>query len=127
MLNKWFLTALLMLGAAGVTWAGTVVTPITTGVTTDTTSTAVRLSTVEGKSFYGEVICSSGACAQTQAIYGDIDDDATNGILMCTITLSGTPRDQDACAVVTAQFAYYYVVTTSTSGTGATGAVYALY
>ena len=99
---------------------------IASGVTTNTTTAAV--AGVSGtKTFWGEVVCSSGACAQTQAIYGDRDNDGANGVLLCTITLSGTTRTQDACAVSTAAYPYYYVVTTATSGTSATGAVYAFY
>ena len=78
------------------------------------------------KTYWGQVI-GTGAVTQTQAIYGDVDNDGANGILLCTITLSGTTRAQDACPVVTAAFAYYYVITTNTTGTGATGAVYAMY
>lgn len=106
---------------------GTVQTlTIASGVTTNTTTSAV--AGVSGnKTFWGEVICSAGACAQTQAIYGDQDNDAANGLLLCTLTLTDTARDQDACAGVTANYPYYYVVTTGTSGTSATGAVYANY
>lgn len=99
---------------------------LASGVTTNATSTAVAGIT-GNKTFWGEVVCSSGACAQTQAIYGDRDNDGANGVLLCTITLSGTTRTQDACAVSTAAYPYYYVVTTATSGTSATGAVYAFY
>lgn len=101
-------------------------TTMTSGVTTNTTSAAVSLF-VNAKSIYGQVVCSSGACVQTQAIYGDIDSDAANGVLLCTLTLSGTTRAQDACPVITANFSYYYIITTATSGTSATGAVYAMY
>ena len=100
-------------------------TTVTSSVTTNTTSTAVAVPT-GSKSFYGQVV-GTGAVTQTQAIYGDIDNDAANGILLCTLTLSGTTRTQDACPVVTANFSYYYVVTTATTGTSATGAVYAMY
>lgn len=99
---------------------------LASGVTTNATSAAVAGIT-GNKTFWGEVVCSSGACAQTQAIYGDRDNDGANGVLLCTITLSGTTRTQDACAVSTAAYPYYYVVTTATSGTSATGAVYAFY
>jgi hypothetical protein len=96
-----------------------------TGVTSNTTTAAVRVPT-NYKSIYGQVV-GTGAVTQTQAIYGDIDNDGANGILLCTLTLSGTTRAQDACPVITAAFNYYYVVTTSTTGTSATGAVYAMY
>lgn len=100
-------------------------TTVTSSVTTNTTSTAVAVPT-GSKSFYGQVV-GTGAVTQTQAIYGDVDSDAANGILLCTLTLSGTTRTQDACPVVTANFSYYYVITTNTTGTSATGAVYAMY
>lgn len=100
---------------------------ITSGVTTNTTSTSVSGIPAGAKTFYGEVVCSSGACVQTQAIYGALNGTAANGILLCTLTLSGTTRTQDACPVINAAFPFYYVITTATSGTAATGAVYALY
>lgn len=103
------------------------VVQIVAGVTTNTTSTAGVPVSSGPKTFYGQVICTSGACAQTQAIYGDSNNDAANGVLLCTLTLSATTRDDQACPVITANFPYYYVVTTSTSGTAATGAVYAMY
>lgn len=100
--------------------------PIATAIVGDGVTVATR--GMQGwKSFYGEVECSSGACTQTQAIYGDIDGDAANGVLLCTITLSGNPRHQDACPPIAANFIYYYVVITNTTGTTATGAVYAIH
>lgn len=100
-------------------------TTLASSVTTNTTSAAVALPIGE-KTFYGQVV-GTGAVTQTQAIYGDVDNDAANGVLLCTITLSGTTRAQDACAVVTANFSFYYVTTTSTTGTSATGDIYAMY
>lgn len=104
----------------------TTIVTIMSGVTTNTTTVPTTLP-AGYKSFMGEVQCSSGACTQTQAIYGDVDQDSQNGILLCTITLSGTPRAQDACPVITASFAFYYVVTSNTTGTGATGGLVAMY
>lgn len=100
-------------------------TSLATAVTSNTTS-AISVLPPGPKSFYGEV-AGAGAVTQTQAIYGATTSTAANGILLCTITLSGTTRTQDACPVVTANFSYYYVVTTSTTGTGASGNVYAMY
>mgnify|MGYP001581809199 CR=1 FL=1 len=135
-MSRWLLRVLMCVGLlicvpysafAGVSIGGdTRLVVLASAVTTNTTSTAQPLP-IGAKSFYGQVVCTSGACAQTQAIYGDVDDDETNGILLCTLTLSGTTRAQDACPVVTANFSYYYVTTTVTSGTGAAGAVYAMY
>lgn len=112
-------------------WASVKVQTLASNITTNTTSTARPAEISAGdnpapKSFYGQVV-GTGSVTQTQAIYGDVDSDAANGILLCTLTLSGTTRAQDACPVVTAPYAYYYVVTTNTTGTGATGAVYAMY
>jgi len=127
----WSVVCLAMVLLAGLTWAagtgrpGAELTPLVTGVTTNTTSPAKAIP-FGYKSIYGQVV-GTGAVTQTQAIYGDIDDDAANGILLCTITLSGTTRTQDACPPFTANFIYYYVITTNTTGTGATGAVYAGY
>lgn len=123
-MQKWIGVVLLLLTLAVPVWARTTI--LASGVTTNTTTTPVA-GVVGGKSIYGQVVCSSGACAQTQAVYGDIDSDAANGVLLCTLTLSGTTRAQDACPVITANFSYLYVVTTATSGTSATGAVYAMY
>jgi len=117
---------------AGLAQASVKKQTIAANLTTNTTSTATVAEVSAGdnpapKSFFGQVVCSSGACAQTQAIYGDVDNDGANGILLCTLTLSGTPRAQDACPVMVATFAFYYVVTTATSGTAARGDVYAMY
>ena len=123
------LVCLALMLVAGMAWAsrdGVELRVVASGVTTNTTTTAVAVP-MGPKSFYGQVVCTSGACVQTQAIYGDIDNDAANGILLCTLTLTATTADYDACPVITANFTYYYVITTSTSGTLATGAVYAMY
>jgi len=106
---------------------GTVTTiPIATGVTTDTTSAVVDVPNGR-KTFFGQVECTAGACTQTQAIYGTNYPTAVKGVLICTITLSATSTDYDACPVVTAAFPRYYVITTSTAGTNATGAIYVSY
>lgn len=113
--------------AANVTLSGgsVSITTLASSVTTNTTSAAVAVPR-GNKSIYGQVV-GTGAVTQTQAIYGDVDNDAANGVLLCTITLSDTNRAQDACPVITANFSYYYVVTTATSGTSATGSIYAMY
>ena len=102
-------------------------TTMASAVTTNTTSTAVALP-VGSKSIYGSVT-GTGAITQTQAIYGGITSGVTSttGILLCTLTLSGTTAVYDACPVMTANFLYYIVVTTATTGTGASGTVTAMY
>lgn len=101
------------------------ITTVMSGATSNATAASVGVSPGP-KSFYGQV-SGTGAVTQTQAIYGDVDDDEANGVLLCTLTLSGTTKAADACPVVTANFAFYYVITTNTTGTGATGVVYAMY
>ena len=96
---------------------------IASGVTTNTTSTPVA-GVTGTKTIWGEVVCSSGACAQTQAIYGARENGAANGLLLCTLALSGTARAQDVCTGVTADYPYLYVITTNTSGTAAEGGTY---
>lgn len=121
----WLLSSLCLIVFYTSAWADSR-TKVAEELTTNTTSSAQKVPSI-AKSFYGQVVCSAGACTQTQAIYGDLDSDAANGILLCTLTLSGTTRAQDACPVITATFLYYYVVTTNTTGTSATGTVYAMY
>lgn len=91
-------------------------------LTTNATSAVFRVPSGP-KSFYAEVV-GVGAVSQTCAIYGTPYATAINGILIGTITLTGTTRAQDALPVVTACFPTYYVVTTNTVGTGA---IYAMY
>jgi hypothetical protein len=123
--RRWLLGLFCLLVLCTSVWAGGR-TKIAEDLTTNTTSTA-RPVPETAKSLYGQVVCTAGACTQTQEIYGDVDSDAANGILLCTLTLSGTTRAQDACPVVTATFLFYYVVTTATTGTAATGTVFAMY
>lgn len=95
-------------------------------VITDTTSSNVILP-IGWRTFYGQVVCTSGACTQTQKIFGTGAATAINGILICTITLSATTRAQDSCPVTMVVFPFYYVTTTNTTGTAATGSVYVFY
>lgn len=111
---------MLCLLVPSVTWAASQMEVVARNLTTNTT-TAIFTVPSGYKSFHAEAVCSSGACTQTIAINGTFAPTATNGILLCTITLSGTPRAQDACPVITAEFPWYYIVTTATTGTGASG------
>ena len=98
---------------------------VLSNITADGTSDVFRVPS-GAKSFYGEVV-GTGSVAQTIAIYGTPYSTAINGVLLGTLTLSATTRDQDALPVITANFPHYYAVITATSGTGATGALYAMY
>lgn len=101
-------------------------TTVTMGAAATANGTTAAFAVPVGvKTFYGQV-SGTGSVLQTQTIYGDVDNDAANGVPVCVLVNSGTTRDQSSCRV-DAPFLYYYVVTTATSGTGATGVVYAAY
>ena len=89
-----------------------------TGVTTNTTSATIQ-SLAGAKTFWAEVV-GTGAVTATVAFYGARTSAAANGVLLATITLSGTTRAQDAAGASLAPYPYYYVVTTGVTGTGAT-------
>lgn len=88
------------------------------GVTTNTTSGTI-LGLPEAKTFWGEVV-GTGAVTATIKIYGARTATAANGVLLATITLSGTTTAVDAAASSFAVYPYYYVVTENVTGTGAT-------
>ena len=101
-------------------------TTVTMGAAATANGTTAAFAVPTGiKTFVGQVV-GTGAVLQTQTIYGDVDNDAANGIAVCVLVNSGTTRDQSFCRT-DAPFLYYYVVTTATSGTSATGAVYVAY
>lgn len=128
-LVRWGVLAISLLAPAlGFTQQRVSVEVIASGLTSNTTSAAVAAPNGR-KSFSGTVVCSSGACTQTQAIYGTNAPtaDLTKAVLLCTLTLADTPSDFDACPVVTAAFARYFVVTSNTTGTNASGAIYVSY
>ena len=89
-----------------------------TGVTTNTTSSTF---TVQGsaKTFWAEVV-GTGAVTADVSFYGARTSTAANGVLLATISLSGTTRTQDAAGASLAPYPYYYIVTTGVTGTGAT-------
>ena len=80
----------------------------------DTTTAATTLPTGK-KTFFGTVTC-TGTCTQTQKIYGDWNNDAASGVLVCTITMSATTTAFDWC-VTDLNFSYWYVITTNSGGT----------
>lgn len=88
------------------------------GVTTNTTS--ATLAGVSGpKTFWAEVV-GTGAVSVLVTIYGARTSAAANGVLLATLSLSGTTQAQDAAATSTAPYPYYYAVTSGISGTSAT-------
>lgn len=98
---------------------------VASGVTTNTT-TPVFEAPSGPKTFYAEVV-GTGAVTQTWAIYGTPYPTAINGVLLATITLNDTTRDQEATPVITGNFTHFYAITTNTTGTGATGALFVMY
>lgn len=91
---------------------------VMTGVTTNTTSAATTIFS-GGKTPIAQV-SGTGAVTATVKLYGDNDNTAANGILLCTITLTDTTKDVDVCTQFTADYPYYYATTESVTGTGAT-------
>ena len=88
------------------------------GVTTNATSDTIS-GLPEAKTFWGEVV-GTGAVTATIKIYGARTATAANGVLVATITLSGTTTAVDAATPSFAVYPYYYVVTENVTGTGAT-------
>ena len=101
-------------------------TTMWSAMTTDTTS-AVNTAPTGTKYFYASVD-GTGAVTQTHKIYGGISSGmtATNGVLLCTLTLSGTTHDHAGCTVKTS-WPFFIDVTSLTTGTSATGAVTVMY
>lgn len=92
-----------------------------TDVTTDTTSAAFTIP-AGAKTPVG-YISGTGAISGTVTLFGKNDTVASDGILLCTISLTGTTVDTKGCTEgkqFTADYKYYYITTASTSGTGAT-------
>jgi hypothetical protein len=118
-----------LLMTSGGTTRGTVGN-VATGllVAGDATPTTPVALPVGSKTIYGSVD-GTGAVTQTQKVYGGLTNGvtATTGELLCTLTLSGTTHAHAVCPPITANFLFYMVVTSSTTGTSATGVVTAMY
>jgi len=96
---------------------------------TDATSTATILP-VGRKTFQGLVTC-TGTCVQIQKIYGAQESSATvaKSALVCTLNPGAsvaTTSATDWCST-DLNFSYWFVVTSSTSGTTPLSAVMAMY
>ena len=95
------------------------------GITTNITTQTGR-GRAGNKTFWAEVV-GTGAVTADIAIYGCRTIENANGVLVATINLTGTTRDQDAATTSTAVYPYYYVTTTNVTGTGATVRVEVFY
>lgn len=100
-------------------------TRLATGVSTNTTS-SISVLPPGVKTYRGKLLCTTGTCAQVLTLYGDDDDDAANGTVLCTMTLSASLVDSAVC-VGQADYPYYYVTSTGTTGTGPLGVLDATY
>lgn len=85
-------------------------------VTTNQTSTAHSI--LAGRRALEAIVTGTGAVAATINVYGCNSNRVVNGILLATITLSGTTSDQGG-ADMSAEWPYLYAVLTGISGTGA--------
>jgi hypothetical protein len=101
-------------------------TRLATGVSTNTTST-VSVIPPGFKTFLGQLRCATGTCVQVQAVYGALTEDAIEGVLLCTLALSASLVSQDVCAGATADYPFYYVITTGTTGTSPVGTLDVIY
>jgi hypothetical protein len=91
-------------------------------------TTAAVVLPVGVKTFHGIVTC-TGTCVQTQQIYGSFESSATvaKSTLVCTIIMSGTTTATDFCQPTATPFAYWFVVTTLTSGTTPLAGLFVMY
>lgn len=96
-------------------------TRLATGIIADATS-AISVLPPGVKTYRGTLSCTTGTCAQVLMVYGDDDEDAANGTLLCTLTLSASLIDSAVC-VGQADYSFYYVTSTGTTGTGPVGVV----
>lgn len=88
-----------------------------TGVTTNTTSASFTIFS-GGKTPIAQV-SGAGAVTATVKLYGDNDSTAADGILLCTITMSGTTKVVAGCdsgTQFTNDYPFYYATTTNVSG-----------
>jgi hypothetical protein len=85
-------------------------------VTVNMTSDVV-VSGYGGRRIVKASIAGTGAVAASVALYGNIDPFST-GVLLATLTLSGTTTDQ-AGADIPAEWPYMYCVLSGISGTNA--------
>lgn len=90
----------------------TVLNAVTTNQQSDTFPLVPKERTIEA------FIDGTGAVSATLKVYGANTKRATNGVLLATITLSGTNSDA-AGSILSSNWGYVYVVLSAISGTGA--------
>jgi hypothetical protein len=92
------------------------VTTLLNAVTADGTSSAVAFGS--GRKWIQASIAGTGAVAATVTCYGNNANAASGGVLLATMTLTGTTTDTEG-ADIPAEPAYMYCAAASITGTGA--------
>ncbi len=115
---------LMMTSGGAVRFTQILGTGLVPSTATDATS-AVSLLPVGKKTLMGVVTC-TGTCVQTQKIYGTWQSSTSYGEELCTLNLNASTTAHASCIIDTA-WAYYFVVTTNTSGTTPLSGVFAMY
>lgn len=90
----------------------TIFNAVTTNQQSDTFPFAPKERTIEAW------VTGTGTVGATLKVYGANTDRSSNGVLLATITLSGTTSDS-AGSVLSGSWGYLYVVLSGITGTGA--------
>jgi hypothetical protein len=107
-------------------------TIVAAAVTGNATSTATTIP-VGSKSVEGLLVCNAGGstnCGITYEIRGSAvnNPSSTTGVSLCTAVIpTGSANQSVACPVMTANYSYFWVVTTGVAGTSPVLNVYAMY
>ena len=91
----------------------TILSGVTTNQQSDTFPFVPKERTIEA------FISGTGVVGATVKVYGANTKRTTNGVLLATITLSGTNADA-AGSILSSSWGYIYVVLSGITGTGAT-------
>lgn len=104
---------------------------VASGITTNTTSAANTIYT-GNKSVEGILVCNGGAstnCGITFELRGSAVNapSATAGVSLCTTVIpTGLATRSEACPVFTANYSFYWIVTTGVAGTSPVLTIYAM-
>lgn len=90
----------------------TIFNAVTTNQQSDTFPFVPKERTVEAW------VTGTGTVGATLKVYGANTDRATNGVLLATLTLSGTTSDS-AGSILSSNWGYIYIVLSGITGTGA--------
>lgn len=99
---------------------------VAANVATDTTTDPVECESPEPKTAFAR-IQGTGAITQTISLYGNVTESTDDGVLLATFTLTGTTKVSEAIGALAAPYKYFYVTTSSTSGTSCRGTIWLVY